>query len=171
MKYRVPVLETFGWQEPVKSKALNSAPGSPAKGDRYIVALNVVPADIWDGHVDDIAWFDGTIWKFDTPEAGWSTFVESQLLAFTFNGTEWGVAEAGAVVTTELFVDKNRTDTYPENGSRSLPYKTISSTIIRLQFKINLKVVAVFLYLEVLQRYGITPLLITVVVKMAAVSS
>jgi len=129
MKYRVPVLETFGWQEPVKSTTINAAPNSPTKGDRYIVPKNVVPADIWDGHSDDIAWYDGTIWKFDTPEAGWSTFVESQLLAFTFNGTEWGVAEAGAVVTTELFVDNNRVDTYPENGSRSLPYKSVMDAI------------------------------------------
>lgn len=129
MKYRVPVLETFGWQEPVKSMAINSAPGAPTKGDRYIVPLNVVPADVWDDHSNDIAWFDGNEWKFDTPEAGWSTFVENQLLAFTYNGTEWGVAEAGAVVTTELFVDNNRTDTYPANGSRSLPYKSVMDAI------------------------------------------
>lgn len=129
MKYRVPVLETFGWQEPVKSTTINAAPGSPTKGDRYIVAQSVVPGDEWDGHSDDIAWYNGIEWKYDTPEAGWSTFVESQLLAFTYNGTEWGVAEAGAVVTTELFVDMNRTDTYPENGSRSLPYKTIMDAV------------------------------------------
>jgi len=129
MKYRVPVLETFGWQEPVKSTTINAAPGSPTKGDRYIIPKVVVPADVWDGHGDDIAWYDGNEWKYDTPEPGWSTFVEAQLLAFTFNGTEWGVAEAGAVVTTEMFVDKNRLDTYPENGSRSLPYKTISDAI------------------------------------------
>jgi len=129
MKYRVPVLETFGWQEPVKSTTINAAPGSPTKGDRYIIPLAVVPLDEWDGHANDIVWYNGVEWKYDTPEAGWSTFVEAQLLAFTYNGTEWGVAEAGAVVTTELFVDKNRVDTYPENGSRSLPYKTIMDAV------------------------------------------
>ncbi len=129
MKYRVPVLETFGWQEPVKSSTINMAPVSPVKGDRYIVPVDVVPGNSWDGHAKSIAWYTGTEWSFDVPSKGWSAFVESQLLAFTYNGTEWGVAEAGAVVTTEIFVDKNRIDTYPQNGSRSLPFKTINSAI------------------------------------------
>jgi len=137
MKYRVPVLETFGWQEPVKSSTINIAPIAPVKGDRYIVPRNVVPANIWDGHADSIAWYDGVEWKYDVPTIGWSTFVESQLLAFTFNGTEWGVAEAGAVVTTELFVDNNRVDTYPENGSRSLPYKSVMSAVNSIITKAN----------------------------------
>lgn len=72
-KYRVPVLETFCWQEPVIRMDLNVAPGSGmAKGDRYIVASGA--SDDWAGHENDIAWWNGSAWEFDSPENGWKVF-------------------------------------------------------------------------------------------------
>jgi hypothetical protein len=122
-------METFSWQEPVKTNDLTTAPNTPSKGDRYIVPAAVTPGDIWESHENAISWYDGAVWKFDAPDPGWSCFIEAQLLNYTWNGTEWGVAEAGAIVTKEIWIDKNRTDTYPANGSKSLPYKTIVAAI------------------------------------------
>jgi hypothetical protein len=74
-KYRVPVLETFCWQEPVIRMDLNDPPGSGmAKGDRYIVVKSPAATGLWVGHENDIAWWNGSIWEFDSPENGWKVF-------------------------------------------------------------------------------------------------
>lgn len=75
-KYRVPVLETFSWQEPVLRRDLYEAPLA-SKGNRYLVPKDgITPGNIWEGHENDIAWFDGLNWKFDSPENGWHIYVK-----------------------------------------------------------------------------------------------
>jgi hypothetical protein len=96
--YRIPVLEKFAYQPPVIDKDLTSGPVSaPAKGDRYIVAS---PASgPWTGQENNIAWYDGTQWKFDVPAPGWTTYVEDELLQYTFNGTVWAKLDSGTTLT------------------------------------------------------------------------
>lgn len=86
-QFRVPVLEHFSWQEPIKDKDLSSDPASPAKGDRYIVAS--VGTGLWVGSTNTITWFDGTDWKFDVASEGWRTWVQDEDLFYTFDGTSW----------------------------------------------------------------------------------
>src|SRR4051812_46429406 len=62
--YRVPVEEYYQWQRPVTA-FLAIPPGSPAKGDRYIVDAGATGA--WSARADQLAWFDGTVWQFDVP--------------------------------------------------------------------------------------------------------
>lgn len=83
--YRVPVLETFSWQEPVISIA--DSPSSFRKGDRFIVGQN--PINEFTGHTNDIAWFDGTDWKFDVPSDGHTLFIISESLQYQFVNGEW----------------------------------------------------------------------------------
>lgn len=75
------------WQGFVKDKDLTDPPGAPSTGDRYIVAS--VATGVWIGHEDDIARWDGAQWVFDTPEGGWTTWVEDDTEIYVFNGASW----------------------------------------------------------------------------------
>jgi len=75
MGYRVPVLDFFAFQPPILYQQ-NDPDVSPAKGDRYIVGDT--PTGDWVGHEQDIAWYDGSAWQFDTPVKGWLCYNEDQ---------------------------------------------------------------------------------------------
>jgi hypothetical protein len=85
--YRIPVEETFSWQRPVIDKDLFTPPVSPVTGDRYIVAA--VATGAWATHEKDIAWYDGAVWKFDTPTDGWTTYVKDENTEYKFKDTAW----------------------------------------------------------------------------------
>jgi len=87
MGYRVPVLESYPFQPPVIDKDLADPPGSPAKGDRYIIAASATGD--WVGHEKDIAWYDGTDWQFDTPEESWFIYVKDENEFYVHDGTDW----------------------------------------------------------------------------------
>ena len=91
--YRVPVLEDFSWQPPVKDKDLSVAPGDALKGDRYIVGANVASGDDWFGHENDITYYDGSDWQFDTPSEGWQCWVNDEDEFYVFDGSNWGKLE------------------------------------------------------------------------------
>jgi len=86
MDYRVPVLESFAFQPPILYQQ-NDPDVSPAKGDRYIVGAT--PTGDWVGHEQDIAWYDGSAWQFDTPMKGWLCFNEDENDLFFFNSVVW----------------------------------------------------------------------------------
>ena len=52
-QYRIPELSTFNWQQNVLEQ-LDTPPGSPDKGDRYLVIATA--GGDWAGHETDIAW-------------------------------------------------------------------------------------------------------------------
>ncbi len=85
--YRVPVLENFAWQEPVADELLNPTGLTPSKGDRYLI--NGVGAGTWVGHDNQIAWYDGSAWLFDTPGEGWRCFVQDLDRLFYYDGASW----------------------------------------------------------------------------------
>jgi hypothetical protein len=89
--YRVPDLDSFHWQSPVKDKDLNTPPGSPAKGDRYIVGPS--PTGAWAGHTAQIAYYDGSAWAFVTLAEGLACWVEDENKVYIYNGASW--AEVG----------------------------------------------------------------------------
>ncbi len=69
---RIPSLGDFEWQQSILDM-LATPPSNPVKGDRYIV---ISPATSqWAGHEGDIAWYDGSEWRFDSPADGWLAFV------------------------------------------------------------------------------------------------
>jgi hypothetical protein len=91
--YRIPVEETFSFQRPVLDKDLETAPGGPSKGQRYIVK---VAGGGWSGGAaKDIAWYDGAAWQFDTPAAGWLTWVVDEAKFYVFRGGVWALLEEG----------------------------------------------------------------------------
>ncbi len=72
----------------VKDKDLATPPGSPADGDRYIVAAS--PTGAWVGHATHIAVWEstGSAWTFYTPKKGWLLYVDDEDKYYKFT-TLW----------------------------------------------------------------------------------
>ncbi len=78
----------------VISKTTATPPGSPANGDRYIVAAS--PTGAWSGHTDAIACWTmddpdnvGGVWQFFTPKAGWQVFNEADGTLYVWHSAAW----------------------------------------------------------------------------------
>ncbi len=87
--YRIPVIETFAWQPPIL-ELTNTPPGTPAKGDRYIVGGT--PTGAWVGYAWFIATYDGAAWLFDQPSEGWCAWDVAADNYKRFNGTAWQIS-------------------------------------------------------------------------------
>src|SRR5581483_4788156 len=71
----------------VIDRDLAAPPGSPAEGQRWLIAAS--PTGAWAGHACHIAaWQDGA-WEFYAPQTGWLAYVidEGALIAWT--GSAW----------------------------------------------------------------------------------
>lgn len=101
-EYRIPVEETFSWQRPIIDQ-LSDPPVSPSKGDRYVVT-DTATGD-WLGHEKDIAWYDGTTWKFDTPAEGWVVYDKSDDTIYIYDGTAWVAWTPGVGDMTKAVYD------------------------------------------------------------------
>jgi len=91
--YLVEVRHKTAWQQPVKDKDLTSPPGSPAKGDRYIVGGSATGD--WAGHDDEIAQYTGSIWEFLTSSEGWTCWVADEDKIYYFTGASWQELTSG----------------------------------------------------------------------------
>jgi Protein of unknown function (DUF2793) len=77
----------------VLDKDLSSPPGSPADGDRYIVAAS--PTGAWSGQAGKIAaWQDGA-WAFYTPREGWRAWLADEDKLFFWDGSDWIAPSSG----------------------------------------------------------------------------
>lgn len=71
----------------VKDRDLPAAPGSPADGDRYIVASGGTGA--WAGWDLNVAlWVDGA-WLRLPPRAGWRAWIEDEGVLLLYDGSTW----------------------------------------------------------------------------------
>jgi hypothetical protein len=71
----------------VLDRDLTTPPGSPAEGDRYIVASGASGDWVgWDGSVAH--WTDGA-WLRIPPRTGWRAWVEDEEVLLVFDGSDW----------------------------------------------------------------------------------
>ena len=84
---RVPIIDESPWQYQVEDKDLTTSPGSPAKGDRYIMAG--IGGGWSGGTINDITYYDGSIWIFVTPVEGFITWIKDENKLYNFTGTVW----------------------------------------------------------------------------------
>ena len=70
----------------VKDRHLTAPPGSPANGDRYLVAATATGA--WAGKEGKIAAYY-TGWIFITPLEGFSMWINDEDVRVTYNGSSW----------------------------------------------------------------------------------
>jgi len=71
-------------------KDLSDAPGAPSDGDTYIVGASPTSGDDWDGHTDDIAYYESSAWAFHTPDEGWRIYVQDEAKYYTFTSASIG---------------------------------------------------------------------------------
>jgi hypothetical protein len=71
----------------VKDRHLSAPPGSPAEGDRYIVAAGSTGA--WAGHEGQIAYRSGGAWAFHAPREGWRAWADDENALLVFDGFAW----------------------------------------------------------------------------------
>lgn len=81
----------------VLDRDLTVPPGSPAEGDRYLVASSA--GDAWSGEDGAIAaWQDGA-WIFCQPRQGWRLWIADEGIALIFDGAGWtGTATQNAAL-------------------------------------------------------------------------
>lgn len=71
----------------VTSAALTAPPGSPAEGDRYIVAAS--PTGDWTGQAKAVAVFQGGAWEFHAPDEGWLAWNRAANKLLVYDGADW----------------------------------------------------------------------------------
>jgi hypothetical protein len=86
----------------VKDHTLATPPGSPANGDRYVVAAS--PTGAWAGHATQIATWTmddpanpAGVWEFHTPANGWDVFSIVAGVPLIFNSTSWILKSYGSL--------------------------------------------------------------------------
>ena len=77
----------------VISQTLTSPPGSPAEGDRYIIASGATGA--WAGKDLNIAVWTSGAWTFYAPRPGWVCYVAATANLWAYNGSGWAVVAGG----------------------------------------------------------------------------
>ena len=90
---KVPILEEFEWQQSVIDKDLTAPPGSPAKGDRYIIPTG--GSGVWADNIHDIALCivggGSPSWEFADCVEGMICWVKDEDLYYRYDGSAWGV--------------------------------------------------------------------------------
>lgn len=112
-------IQGLDWQESVLDKDLTAPPGSPATGDRYIIAAGATGA--WATHDGEITEWNGTAWEFIDPNEGYATRVEDENRIYIHDGAAWGPFEAGldhGALTGKL--DDDHTQYLLVNGTRAM---------------------------------------------------
>ena len=71
----------------VVSASVTAPPGSPAAGDRYIIAATATGA--WTGKENQVARYNGTAWEYQTAPDGQVAYDESRGAWRLFNGSSW----------------------------------------------------------------------------------
>lgn len=74
----------------VIDKDLFVPPGAPSDGDTYIVGTTDSTSDNWEGHDDDIAYYQSSGWIYLTPAEGWTVYVQDESIVYTFVNTSTG---------------------------------------------------------------------------------
>lgn len=128
-KVRIPVLESFPWQEPVKSRNVFSPPGNSSKGDRYLIPADVDPSSSWNGKENNITWFDGFKWQYDVPFPGWVVYISDEDNHYRFDGIGWKLNNTitSEPLFKEIYVSAHAPET--GNGSFEQPYDRISDAV------------------------------------------
>lgn len=74
-------------QGSVKDKDLATPPGSPADGDRYIIAAS--PTGAWSGKSKYVTVYADGAWVFYNPKEGWTLWVDDENKFLVYDGSNW----------------------------------------------------------------------------------
>lgn len=87
----------------VIDKDLATPPGSPAEGDRYIVAGS--PTGAWSGKANHIAFYYNGGWRFINPGEGFFVWVNDEDLLYVYTGSAWSSTVSGSLASNMLGIN------------------------------------------------------------------
>ena len=91
------------FQDSVKDNDLATPPGTPANGDRYIIAAD--PTDAWANKAGQIAQWNTDLtpdaWEFKVPTEGICAYVDDEDLLFIYSGSAWVPINNYALASSE----------------------------------------------------------------------
>lgn len=76
----------------VLDRGLAAPPGSPATGDRYLIAAS--PTGAWTGHAAEITVYNGSGWTFYVPQVGWLCYVQDEQVLTVYKAGGWSAGIA-----------------------------------------------------------------------------
>lgn len=86
---------SFNEFPPVISQ-INTPPGGPSVGDRYLI--DTTPTGAWLANANNIAEWNGASWDFTAPITSYFVYVTSILVTYRFNGTLWILSPGVAIL-------------------------------------------------------------------------
>ena len=115
------------WQQSVLGE-LDTPPGTPAEGDRYLV-IAAATGD-WVGHEDDIAEWNGTSWDFTTPNKGFAVWLEDANVVKVYNGTIWVLFGSTSDHGNLIGLADDDHPQYLNNARHDLPARHTLGTVV-----------------------------------------
>ncbi|MEL7028083.1 MAG: DUF2793 domain-containing protein [Pseudomonadota bacterium] len=112
----------------VLSRTVSAPPGSPAEGDRYLVA-SAASGD-WAGQEGRIAAYQDGAWAFFTPKTGWRLYSVAEDAAIFFDGTAWRGDPPGGLLSLSAADAATRALVLSED--HSLAAATTSDTTMQI---------------------------------------
>lgn len=94
------LLEGFAGFTSLKSRAVAAPPGSPAQGDRYLIAAS--PTGAWTGKAGSIAVYINTSWDFVTPWEGLFAWVADEATLIRYHSAAWGSYSASGGILSSI---------------------------------------------------------------------
>ena len=101
----------------VLDRDFTAAPGSPANGDRYIVAAGATGS--WSGKDGEIAAFQDGAWVFYAPREGWLAWVADEDKLVAWGGSTWAKCQEVEEASTPLLSSASMPQPIQPTGSRS----------------------------------------------------
>ncbi len=83
----------------VLDRDLTAPPGTPADGDRYIVAPSATGE--WAGHDLEIAAYQDGAWAYYVPGEGWLVWIADEDIAVAWDGAAWSALSSGGGGTSD----------------------------------------------------------------------
>ncbi len=71
----------------VESRSRDVPPPDPLPGARYVVGPGA--GEIWAGHADAVAVWDGTAWRYHVPRTGWQAWIRDEAIMAVYDGNGW----------------------------------------------------------------------------------
>lgn len=92
----------------VINRTLTAPPGSPADGDRHIIASGATGA--WAGRDLNVAAWQNGAWTFLVPRNGWTLWVEADSALYTWTGSAWAPTFGLGDISDAVFSLADNTD-------------------------------------------------------------